>query len=93
MASSLNITICLFCIFYTVLFYCFIFQLCDHVPSCTWILAYSTFQHGMSLKTLYYRLREVDTPVLLVVKDDKGYVSVIERSLHPAAVVNESTDT
>lgn len=43
----------------------------------------------MSLKTLYYRLREVDTPVLLVVKDDKGYVSITERSLHPAAVVNE----
>jgi len=47
----------------------------------------------MSLKTLYYRLREVDTPVLLVVKDDKGYVSIIERLLHPAAVVNESIDT
>ena len=30
----------------------------------------------MSLKTLYHRLREVDTPVLLVVKDDKGYVSI-----------------
>lgn len=49
-------------------------KLSDHVPSCTWVLAYSTFQHGMSLKTLYYRLREVDTPVLLVVKDDKGFV-------------------
>ena len=44
----------------------------------------------MSLKTLYYRLREVDTPVLLVVKDDKGFVSIIQRPL-PAAVVKEST--
>lgn len=44
----------------------------------------------MSLKTLYYRLREVDTPVLLVVKDDKGFVSIIKRPL-PVAVVNDST--
>ena len=44
----------------------------------------------MSLKTLYYRLREVDTPVLLVVKDDKGFVSIIQRPLR-AAVVKEST--
>ena len=44
----------------------------------------------MSLKTLYYRLREVDTPVLLVVKDDKGFVSIIQRP-SPAAVVKEST--
>ena len=35
----------------------------------------------MSLKTLYYRLREVDTPVLLVVKDDKGFVSINKRPL------------
>lgn len=44
----------------------------------------------MSLKTLYYRLREVDSPVLLVVKDDKGFVSIIKRPLS-VAVFNEST--
>ncbi len=52
------------------------FQLASHVPSDTWVLAYSTFQHGMSLKTLYHRLREIETPVLLVVKDDNGFVSI-----------------
>ena len=52
------------------------FQLASHVPSSTWVLAYSTFQHGMSLKTLYHRLREVETSVLSVVKDDNGFVSV-----------------
>ena len=52
------------------------FQLASHVPSSTWVLAYSTFLHGTSLKTLYYRLREVETPVMLVVKDDNGFVSI-----------------
>ncbi|XP_068722913.1 solute carrier family 22 member 13-like isoform X2 [Montipora capricornis] len=49
-------------------------KLASHVPSCTWILAYSTFQHGMSLSTLYNRLREVETPVLMVVKDNSGFI-------------------
>ena len=51
------------------------FQLSRHVPSSTWILVYSTNQHGMSLNMLYHRLRDVETPVLLVVKDQEGFVS------------------
>ncbi|XP_015763197.1 PREDICTED: solute carrier family 22 member 13-like [Acropora digitifera] len=51
-----------------------IHKLAAHVPSCTWILVYSTFQHGMSLSTLYHRVREVETPVLLVVKDNNGFI-------------------
>ncbi|XP_026882887.2 nuclear receptor coactivator 7 isoform X2 [Electrophorus electricus] len=35
----------------------------------TWRLAYSTSQHGSSLKTLYRRLSPSDSPVLLIIRD------------------------
>ncbi|XP_013863006.1 nuclear receptor coactivator 7 isoform X2 [Austrofundulus limnaeus] len=34
-----------------------------------WRLAYSTEKHGTSLKTLYRNLADVDSPVLLIIKD------------------------
>ncbi|XP_034555467.1 nuclear receptor coactivator 7 [Notolabrus celidotus] len=34
-----------------------------------WRLAYSTVRHGTSIKTLYRSLADVDSPVLLVIKD------------------------
>lgn len=34
-----------------------------------WRLAYSTLEHGTSLKTLYRKSKSLDSPVLLVIKD------------------------
>uniref|UniRef100_I2CUC8 Nuclear receptor coactivator 7 isoform 2 n=1 Tax=Macaca mulatta TaxID=9544 RepID=I2CUC8_MACMU len=34
-----------------------------------WRLAYSTLEHGTSLKTLYWKSASLDSPVLLVIKD------------------------
>lgn len=47
-----------------------------------WRLAYSTVKHGTSLKTLYRNLADVDSPVLLVIKDmdnqvDTGQMKVL----------------
>ncbi|XP_034017817.1 nuclear receptor coactivator 7 isoform X2 [Thalassophryne amazonica] len=39
------------------------------VQACPWRLAYSTVEHGTSLKTLYRNLADVDSPVLLVIRD------------------------
>lgn len=39
-----------------------------------WRLAYSTVKHGTSLKTLYRSLVDVDSPVLLVIKDTDNRV-------------------
>uniref|UniRef100_A0A3P9AYP3 Nuclear receptor coactivator 7 n=1 Tax=Maylandia zebra TaxID=106582 RepID=A0A3P9AYP3_9CICH len=51
----------------------FVKQLAVHMPARTqgyqWQLVYSTAVHGSSLKTLYRNMAEVDSPVLLVVKD------------------------
>lgn len=58
-------------------------KLSRHVPSSTWILVYSTNQHGMSLNMLYHRLRDVETPVLLVVKDQEGFVFGVFSPISP----------
>ncbi|XP_063041621.1 oxidation resistance protein 1b isoform X2 [Engraulis encrasicolus] len=39
-----------------------------------WSLAFSTSKHGMSIKTLYRIMQGLDSPVLLVVKDNDGQV-------------------
>ncbi|KAK3725721.1 hypothetical protein QZH41_018908, partial [Actinostola sp. cb2023] len=39
-----------------------------------WTLAYSTFNHGFSLKTLYRNMEEFDTPMLIVVLDDEHQI-------------------
>ncbi|KAI1892387.1 hypothetical protein AGOR_G00132840 [Albula goreensis] len=48
-------------------------RLANSLPARTqgypWQLVYSTAVHGMSLKTLYRNLSDVDSPVLLVIKD------------------------
>lgn len=41
-----------------------------------WRLAYSTVKHGTSLKTLYRNLADVDSPVLLVIKDMEDQVHI-----------------
>ena len=43
-----------------------------------WVLVYSTFRDGISLRTMYrnmYRFENEDTPVVLVVRDDQDKVS------------------
>ncbi len=41
-----------------------------------WNLIYSTAVHGISLKTLYRNALNLDTPILLVVADQEGRVSL-----------------
>jgi len=51
----------------------FALQLASRLPARVqiypWRLAYSTVRHGTSLKTLYRSLADVDSPVLMVIKD------------------------
>lgn len=42
-----------------------------------WRLAYSTEKHGTSLKTLYRNLADVDSPVLLAIKDMDNQVDIV----------------
>ena len=41
-----------------------------------WTLAFGTSKHGMSIKSLYRAMQGQDTPVLMVIKDSDGQVSV-----------------
>ncbi|XP_012678286.2 nuclear receptor coactivator 7 [Clupea harengus] len=52
----------------------------------TWHLAYSTSRHGFSLKSLYRKLRGIDSPVLLVIKDsnDQMFGSFLSHPLRPS---------
>lgn len=53
-------------------------QLMNHIPARTqgysWKLVYSTAEHGTSLTTLYRQMRELDRPVLMVIKDTDDQV-------------------
>lgn len=39
-----------------------------------WSLIYSTERHGFSLKTMYRHMHDIDSPILLVVKDTRENV-------------------
>lgn len=41
-----------------------------------WTLIYSTSQHGFSLNTLYRDMKHFDSPVLLIIEDTNGAVSL-----------------
>lgn len=45
-----------------------------------WRLAYSTLEHGTSLKTLYRKSASLDSPVLLVIKDMDNQVRLRPRA-------------
>ena len=56
-------------------------QLSLHLPSQAvdreWYLIYSTFKHGISLRTMYRNMTifdNEDSPVILVIRDDCGKV-------------------
>lgn len=53
-------------------------ELCKHLPAralgYSWTLVYSTSKHGFSLKTLYRKMSNVESPVLLTISDTNGAV-------------------
>uniref|UniRef100_A0A3Q2EGL1 Si:ch211-15d5.11 n=1 Tax=Cyprinodon variegatus TaxID=28743 RepID=A0A3Q2EGL1_CYPVA len=52
----------------------------------TWQLAYSTSRHGASLKSLYRKLGNTDSPVLIVIKDalDELFGAFLSEPLKPS---------
>ncbi|KAI5058273.1 hypothetical protein GOP47_0026443 [Adiantum capillus-veneris] len=53
-------------------------SLCTYLPTLVrgreWVLLYSTWKHGISLRTLYRRSTHISGPYLLAVEDGKGVV-------------------
>ncbi|ELU17867.1 hypothetical protein CAPTEDRAFT_218966 [Capitella teleta] len=53
-------------------------RLCFHLPARAegypWNLVYSSDRHGFSLKTLYRNMNDIDSPILLVIKDTRDHV-------------------
>ncbi|MEQ2251634.1 hypothetical protein ILYODFUR_013145, partial [Ilyodon furcidens] len=65
-------------------------ELCKELPprtvGQTWQLAYSTSRHGASLKSLYRKLSNTDSPVLIVIKDalDELFGAFLSDPLRPS---------
>ncbi|XP_065178965.1 oxidation resistance protein 1-like isoform X2 [Sycon ciliatum] len=53
-------------------------KLARHLPNsvvgCSWKLAYSTNVHGISLRTMYRNMREMDGPILMAVRDESQHI-------------------
>ncbi|XP_030574571.1 nuclear receptor coactivator 7 isoform X2 [Archocentrus centrarchus] len=66
------------------------FQLCKELPprmvGHTWQLAYSMSHHGASLKSLYRKLSDTDSPVVIVIKDalDEIFGAFLSDPLRPS---------
>lgn len=56
-------------------------QLCRHLPARAegyhWTLVFSTSQHGFSLNSMYRKMAKIESPILLVIEDTEGNVSLI----------------
>ncbi|KAM4724024.1 nuclear receptor coactivator 7 isoform 2-T2 [Anableps anableps] len=65
-------------------------ELCKELPprtvGRTWQLAYSTSRHGASLKSLYRKLSNTDSPVLIIIKDalDELFGAFLSDPLRPS---------
>ena len=55
-------------------------HLCRHLPARAegylWTLVFSTSQHGFSLNSMYRKMAKVESPILLVIEDTEGNVSL-----------------